>query len=260
MNTLVRNRKAYRQVFYDQEAHYEQVVKQQLPLLIPAFHVVEFTPYVLGDEGMRRRPDLALVHHDYHMWAVVEVELEHHSLTHHVYPQLQVFATGAYGTEHAEAILATAPGLDAARVSTLVQYQAPKILTIVNSTGVLKKDWGRLRDELGVQLTFLETFRSEDGDVIFAISGYLPEPRPERLTGAKKADMLNALTCSTPTAIPNVEDGCLNIDVDGRSLPWKVLRTADSVVLLPGSGVNLRADRNYEILRASDGRLKLRQL
>ena len=38
---------------------------------------------------------------------------------------------------------------------------------------------------------------------------------------------------------------------------WKVLRTADTVVLLPPGGLTVRGDRNYEIVKSSEGKYQL---
>lgn len=102
MSLLIRNHMVYEPILYDNEAHFEEIAKKQFAETFDQFLVVDFKPLVLGDQGIRRRPDIALVHRQYQMWIVVEVELEHHSLDHHVFPQMQVLASGAYDDSHAD--------------------------------------------------------------------------------------------------------------------------------------------------------------
>ena len=104
MTALLRQSRIYEQVFYGQEWHFRSIAKKELTKILPHFAILDFSPFVLGDEGIRRRPDLALVDKNYTMWVVVEVELEKHSLEHHVVPQIRAFATGRYDESHARII------------------------------------------------------------------------------------------------------------------------------------------------------------
>lgn len=259
MNILVRKKSVYEQVFYDNEEHYEVIAKKQLAALLEDFVVVDFKPFVLGDEGVRRKPDLALVDRRYRMWVVVEVELAHHSLRHHVLPQLRVLATGNYEDSHAEYMAAMDPSLKIDRLTQMVRYDPPKVMVLVNSKSVLEDGWSILESDYGVKLCFLETYRASSGDFIFNFSGYLPEIKRSRIAGAKKHKMMNALTCAKPQAIPYSKQGIIMF-FDGKPVIWGVTKTADRAVLIPKSPVNLVDNRNYEILRSENGRLYLRQL
>lgn len=260
MTVLIHNQKIYEQVFYDNENHFEVIAKKQLQQTLNDFIVIDFKPYVLGDEGVRRQPDLALIHRRYMMWVVVEVELEHHSLDHHVFPQMQALSSGVYDSSHAAYMAETSTEIDLEKATNLVTFSPPEVMTLVNSRSVLAKGWEVLESQLHVRLAFLEVYRSNYGDTIFGLSGYTPEIRPERVTGAKKHPMLNALVCGKPNAIPIATSATLEMRFEGRPVYWQVLKTADSAVLLPKPPVTLRKDRNYEILRAESGHLVLRSL
>ncbi len=258
MSILIRNHIAYEQVFYDNEAHYEDIAKKQLAETLEAFLVLDFKALVLGEEGIRRRPDLALIDRRYRMWVVVEVELEHHSLDHHVLPQMTALASGSYDITHADYLVQTCTDIEPERIKDLITYVPPQIMTLVNSRTVLDKGWGILETELQVRLTFLEVYRSSTGDAIFSLSGYTPHIRPDRLAGAKKHRMLNALVCAKPNVIPVSAEGTIRMYFEGRPIHWQVVKTADSAVLIPRPSLTLRSDRNYEILRTENGRLVLR--
>jgi hypothetical protein len=243
VSILIRDHKIYEQVFYDNEAHYEDIAKKQLSEIFGDF-----------------KPDLALIDRRYRMWAVVEVELEHHSLDHHVFPQMKALSSGEYGGLHADYLAQTRSDIDPGRMKDLVAYVPPEIMLLVNSRTVLGKGWGVLESELQVRLTFLEVYRAPSGDAIFNLSGYAPHIRPERIAGAKKHRMMNALVCANPNLIPVPDEGIIRMYYEGRPIHWQVVATADSALLIPRPTITLRVDRNYEILRNEDGRLVLRLL
>lgn len=260
MTTLIRNHQLYEKVFYNNERHFEDIVKKQLAEILDDFIVIDFKKLVLGDEGIRRRPDLALIHRKYKMWVVVEVELEHHSLHRHVFPQMQALASGNYDYSHAKRMAEATEKIDLASAKNMVAYVPPRVVTLVNSRGVLKKGWNILESELQVNLTFLEVYRSDIGDSIFSLSGYTPQINPERIVGVKTHAFMNALFCANPDSIPLASSGLLRMQFEGVPTNWQVLKTADSAVLIPNRSLALRKDRNYEILRAENGNLVLRSL
>lgn len=258
MSVLIRNHLVYERVFYGNEAHFEDIAKKLFAEIFEKFLVIDFKPLVVGDQGIRRRPDIALVHRHYRMWVVVEVELEHHSLNQHVFPQMEALATGAYDDTHADKLAQACSEIDSERMRDLIAFEPPQIMTLVNSRSVLDKGWEVLESDLRVNLTFLEVYRAETGDSIFNLSGYIPQIRPERIVGAKKHRFMNALVCSKPNAIPGAHGASIRMYYDGKPYFWKVLKTVDSAVLMPNPTLSLRKDRNYEILRADGGNLVLR--
>lgn len=258
MTVLVRQSRIYEKVFYDNEKHYEDIVKAQIGMALTNFWVVDFKPLILGEEGSRRRPDLALVDRDYRLWVVIELELEHHSLRHHVRPQLAALATGAYDDSHLDVLMRENPQFNKDKLRDLVVFVPPVVAVIVNCRSVLERGWAELQRDLGVRIIFLEVFRADNDDAIFELSGYIPQVKPDRLATLKKHKMLNALICRSPGALPVNPDGILQIYSDERPVQWKVTLTADRAVLFPHGGVTIRSDRNYDLLRTEDGRLRLK--
>lgn len=247
MTLLVRHQQVYDQMFYLNEMQFSAVVKAELSRVLPNFSILDFSPYILGDEGIRRRPDLALVDLNYTMWVVVEVELEHHSLRHHVEPQIRTFVTGRYDQDHAQLLCERDNSLDFESLRNLIFYFPPIVSVVVNSRAVLNSGWASLETDYSAHLTFLETFKARNGDVIFSITGYLPTPRPKQIIRTKKHVMMNALVCNFPNDVPATVRDNVEICFENRIYEWPVLRTADSVIFLPPAGIDLRTDRNYEI-------------
>ena len=260
MTLLIRQDRNYEQVYYGQESHFLDIVKTELSKLLPGFSILDFSPFIIGDEGSRRKPDLALVHRDYEMWAVVEVELDKHSLEHHVLPQVRTFATGRYDESHASMLHRGDTTLNLDNLRNLTAYRPPEVSVVVNSRSVLQDGWEVLESDYSARLTFLESFRSSDGDVIVSVSGYLPRPRASRVINLKKHKMMNALVCNRPEDVPAAIADELRIYTGERPHLWQILRTKDTVMFLPPGGYTVRADRNYEVLRIDEGKYQLRQL
>lgn len=259
MTVLKRLSRIYAQVSYDLEADFSNVVKAELSEMLPAFSVLEFSPFILGEEGSRRRPDLAIVHRDYSMWIVVEVELDSHPLQSHVIPQVRTFATGNYDSSHADFLHAKDPTLDKDKLRNLTMYHPPTISVVVNSRSVLEDGWDVLELDYSARLTFFESFRARNGDVIFSVSGYLPTPPPAGIIKFKKQEMMNALTCTRPADFPADVIHEVEMQWGGSLRKLTVMRTKDEVLLLPQGGITFRDDRNYEVRRNESQKYELHQ-
>lgn len=255
MRVTRKNGRIYRQAIYESEQQFEVMVGTQLSVMFSDFHVASFKPDVVGDEGGRRRPDLVLVDKSYRAWIVVEVELAHHSLEAHVYPQMSVLATGHWDDVHAVQLASACPMMDPHRISELVAYVPPKVVVVVNSRSVLGKGWNRLRTDLGVELMFLEEYQIDGEEPVLLMSGYEPEVRAERLAFAKKDRMLNALMCRPPRFIA---DRRVRLEYEGVLSEWEVIHTVDLTMLLPLARIVLEERRNYEIIVGLGGALLLR--
>ena len=152
------------------------------------------------------------------------------------------------------------PSLDLSKLCDLVAYVKPEVAVLVNSKSVLQDGWGVIELDHSARLMFLESYRSHDGDVIFGLSGFRPAPSAELLAKAKKDKWLNALVCKRTSDIPPTPDGQIRIYEGERPDLWRVIRTADTVMLLPPGGLTVRGDRNYEIVKTDDGKYQLQIL
>ncbi len=260
MTLLIRQNRTYEQVYYDQESDFSAIVKTELAKILPGFSILDFSPLIIGDEGTRRRPDLALVDRNYEMWAVAEIELEKHSLEHHVIPQVQTFATGRYDRSHATLLHQKDRTLNLESLCNLTTYLPPVVSVVVNSRSVLRDGWDILDSDYSACLTFLESFRAENGDVIFSISGYLPTAQPNRIIKLKKHKMMNALVCTQPKDVPAAIVDEIRMYTGERPHTWPIIRTSDTVVFFAPGGFTVRADRNYEVLKIGEGKYRLYEL
>lgn len=254
---ILRNNQRYEQVFHPLETSYEDVVRQQLRHCLPNFHVVKFASALRPSEGRRRRPDLALVHRGYRLWVVAEVELEHHSLQHHVRPQVEAFSDASFSERHVQTLKKNEPQLDSAQLKNLILYSPPEIAVIVNSRSVIDKGWTDLEAEFDAHLMFIEVYKSLSEDILVAFSGWIPEAQPRLLSTARKAELLNALRCRRTDLLP-INDDILHMHYEGRPLEWRYTGLADGAILIPlGSNVTIKDNRNYEIVRTDEGYVRL---
>jgi hypothetical protein len=257
VTVLLRDGRVYEKVYYTTERQFELVAAAQLSTAFPEFSVIEFKPIVIGEEGERGRPDLAIVDRAYRSWAVVEVELSRHSLSHHVRPQLETIVRCNYRQEHADYAVSVAPHLDPEQLRNLIVSVPPEFMIVVDCQSVLQKGWLDLERDLGVHLTHLEVYRASNNDSVFVISGYLPEIRPRHVATLRKHEMLNALSCKSLDALPTGGLSGFPAYSGERILQWRVTKTADSAVLLPPGGVTIHPGRKYELLRGENGRFRI---
>jgi len=83
-------------VAYYGETELECWIHQHAESLFPHHYVIPFKKDVESRATSEiKRPDLAMVRHDFSAWSIVEVELEDHDLQ-HVLDQTSVFLDGEY--------------------------------------------------------------------------------------------------------------------------------------------------------------------
>ena len=67
------------------EAEYENIINNYSEVLLPGYFFVAFKT-LIQSEFDARKPDYALIDHQYREWWVVEFELAHHPLKHVLQP------------------------------------------------------------------------------------------------------------------------------------------------------------------------------
>jgi hypothetical protein len=239
------------------ESDYEAVVLDQAPALFPAWRCVPFTETVEGEDGTRKKPDLALIDHEYRQWWVVEVELANHDLYGHVIPQVDVFRTGDYGEIHAYALHEKANDLDLGRLEAMILGEPPNVLVIVDSPST---NWKAPLLERRVALAVVEPFRGLGTSVALRLNGDQPEPHPTVLTRCTRNGSIRRLwKVHSPAVLPN-DEGVLVIEYDGVPTAWSVVRLHDSVMLKAERGDILTEAASVDLVRLDDGGLAFMQV
>jgi hypothetical protein len=238
------------------ERDFEALVLAQAPVLFPSWRCVSFKTTIEGEDGVRKKPDLALIDHLYRQWWVVEVELAHHDLYGHVIPQIDAFRTGSYGAAHAAALLAAAPDLDADRLMVMVGGEPPGVLVIVDSPNTA---WRAPLLERRVQLGVVEPFRSTGTTIAVRLNGDQPEPHPTILSRCTRHSLRRFWKVHSPAALTPGEE-TLIIEYGGVGTPWHVVHLQDSVMLKAEHGDVLAEATSVDLVQRDDGGLAFRQV
>ena len=216
---------------FHSESDYEAFLVPRLAELLPEYHILPFKLDVFADHNYgNRRADLVLIEKEYRNWIVVEVELGHHSLNSHVFPQAYTFRNGEYGQRHVNYLIRKLPELDPDKIEFLITYNPPGVLTIVDDEGVFERGWDSLRDvcEIGVAIPY----RNRDNDYSLYYTGWLPKGQIEETTGTWKS-AFGYLDVLNPSIIMGVGEEEVSILVNDRESSWKVRTLRDGIVFFP---------------------------
>lgn len=226
------------------EAEVEEALKQRAPKVFPGFRYVNFKCPVSSDFDLRK-PDFALIEEEYRSWWVCELETLDHSLEGHVLPQVRTFVAGRYGQSAVQHMVKANPDLDRARLARLIRAEQPRVLVVVNRYSEL---WGRAVANEGAQLGVFEIFRSETGQFVFRVNGFIPSPRAEQLSLCEVDERIPRLlrVCS-PGSVGFIGGEKYNISINGVVSAWRAIVTQDSVWLSPLAGVQLPRARAYAL-------------
>jgi hypothetical protein len=239
------------------ESDYEAVVLNQAPELFPAWRCIPFNETIEGDDGTRKKPDLALVDHEYRQWWVVEVELAHHNLYGHVIPQVDAFRTGGYGPTHARALHRKAEDLDPVRLEAMILGEPPNVLVVVDSPSTA---WRAPLLERRVALAIVEPFRGFGTSIALRLNGDQPEPHPTVLTRCSRSGSIRRFwKVHSPAALPPGEE-VLAIEYEGIDTDWHVVHLQDAVMLKADHGDVLTEAASVDLVRRDDGGLAFRQV
>jgi hypothetical protein len=212
------------------ERDYEQLVISNCPDLFPHWIPVSFKADVVGEDGVVKRPDLALIDPYYRKWCVVEVELAHHDIYGHVLPQVDAFCSGIYDESHARYLVQQDPSLDIDKLTMMMAGLPPDILVVVDrpDTG-----WKRHLKPLGAMLGIVEPFRGPSDEIMFRVNGDQPEIPGDVLTRCSRGEMRRFWRVHSPAALPAPfrGDGLLEIFYEGLPTLWKRHDIARRVML-----------------------------
>lgn len=237
------------------ESEFEQVFLDHAQKIFPGYHVVKFRTLVRSETG-EARPDYALISHDYGEWWIVEVEMNHHSFTGHVLPQVRILSQGAYGEEHAEAICREMPSLEPSAIRDMLKGKQPRVLVILDGPN---PEWAKMLAMYGASLSVFQVFRSDRNKHAFRVNG----EQPKRLSGVVSRCSLDPLMprllrIESPAALGTPNGQMVNVRYQDQLTMWQRVDVKDSVWLTPISANPLQPKVTYELIRVADGSLELR--
>lgn len=202
------------------ERDYEQLLLSRSSDLFPRWISVPFKTDVIGEDGVVKRPDIALIDPHYRKWCVVEIELAHHDIFGHVLPQVSVFCTGEYHEGHARHLANQDGSLDASKLNQMMTGLPPDVMVVVDrpDTG-----WKRHLKPFGALLGIVEPFRGPNDELMFRVNGDQPEPPGNVLTRCSRGDLRRFWKVHSPAALPQPSrgDALFEIFIDGAPTLWR---------------------------------------
>ena len=164
-------------VAYYGETEIEKWIQQHADTLFPHHYVIPFKKDVTSRRNAAtKRPDLALIRHDFSAWVVVEVELERHDLN-HVLNQTSVFLDGDYNlpeiAKYIQEQFAKVHNktVTLAQMSNLLDSHPPSVLVIADEHA---EDWQVELERLGVEFCIFEIYKSASGRHMYRVFGDYP--------------------------------------------------------------------------------------
>ena len=233
-----------------EDGDFRPIVKSILGSLLTDFDIFDFTANISWSkaENIRHQPDLMMVSKNRKIWIVVEVEMsdhvlgysyatEDHHASHHIYPQVEVFAEGNYDQSHIRKISEILDEPESKLQNLLLN--PPDVLVIGDNQDVIRMEerynWGRLEDDFdNVHLGFVETFKwpELETESCIAYSGWLPNStHGQKKIRLKRDDVWpNSLTpIKNEQEIP-LDEGRNLIEIDGNTTTWDY-RKEHSVII-----------------------------
>lgn len=237
------------------ETDFENLVISRTADLFPGWVPVKFKADVVGDDGVIKRPDLALIDPQYRKWCVVEVELAHHDLHAHVLPQIEAFCSGSYGDEHAGYLKGQDDRLDLLRMTQMMKGLRPEVLVVVDRPDT---NWKKPLKQAGALLGIIEPFRGPSDEILFRINGDQVDLPGQIVTRCSRY-LRRFWKVHSPATLPasNREDRYLEIEASGLPMLWKRVDLRDSVMLTAvGHGDPLEGISLADIVSEDDGSLR----
>jgi hypothetical protein len=211
------------------ERDYEELVFQNCSDLFPYWIPVRFKADVVGEDGVVKRPDLALIDPRYRKWCVVEIELSHHDIYTHVLPQIDVFCSGKYDDGHALYLAKQDLSLDLAKLTQMMAGLPPDVMVVVDRPDT---SWKRHLRALGALLGVVEPFRGPNDEIMFRVNGDQLELPGDVLSRCSRA-LRRFWKVHSPAALPAPagDDELLEIWHEGTPTVWRRHNFAGSVML-----------------------------
>ena len=235
------------------ESEFEYQVVRALSCAYPSYRCVTFGGTFALD-GLKRRPDLALIAKDFSHWFVIEVELSSHSLDHHVLPQVRAFKFGVPQADCVK-ILSERLEIDAKQAQSLL-YVVPRTVAVVANKYDIA--WVSALKGLGTQFLSLSIFKSSTGLMGLELEGRLQAFEEYLGYGTYQA---TDRSLRFPKRVPLPAGLIELLDFTGTPSTWKVVRDEDSVWATKEHGIpDIDEGSLVQLIRTNEGHLFLRPL
>jgi hypothetical protein len=237
------------------EAEFEKIIKQNIALIQPKAVGLKFKKVIQSTNG-RNIPDLALIENDYSSWAIIEVELIHHDLYHHVIPQVRTFVDGRYPKDLATYLQEKDSSLDLEKLQTMIKGAPPTVVVVCNGHDAT---WQTELDRIGVRLISFEIYRSpEQTSSIFVVNGNQIFEGTKSLSLLSEVTLPRLLQVASPATLKWQVGERFDAIFDGQVLTWERLDTADKVFIRPLRSIPIQSGKSFELIEFATGQYEIR--
>jgi len=252
-----------RTIAFYSEAELERKILQHANAVFRGYHVFPFKLDVRGrTAGSVKRPDLALIRKDFAAWALVEVELKAHTLT-HVLEQTGVFVDGDYNalelSEYAKAQLKKVCNktVSIARLLKLFSENAPSILVVADEH---QPTWKTALGKSGIRYGVFEVYKSVAGHFLYRTLGEYPVVPADEAHVKRHVSMPNLYEVIGEFSFTNLTGGHVEIALDEYLTRWALVEDGGKVYLrFIGSSNPLSPDATYGLIRDKFDRYHLKR-
>lgn len=231
------------------ETEFENILFQEAARIFPEYHPVPFKTTLLSEDG-DAKADFALIHRDYRSWWVVEAEMGHHSLDHHVVPQVRSLSRANFGDSEAQYLCDRAPALDCDRIRQMIKGQQPRVLVVVN---VPVSGWREHIRPFGAVLAIFQIFRSQFNRYVYRLNGDFPAENNEIISTCRCWEIHRFLKIDSPTQLEIKRGETITLHHETGALEWERVDIADAVLLHALRDHPLEKGVLYEIVKQGDG-------
>lgn len=240
------------------ESEFEGILVSNPDLLKPQQWVVPYKKTVYATDGSSAQADLAFIDKRYREWTVVEVEMNRHSLSGHVLPQVRTLKEALYDESDAAYLKNKEPGLDLERLVDLVTLTAPTVAVIVNKPD---SEWDLALGNLGVPQIVVEVFRSDRNHHAFRLEGQM-DAMPPHIVSYLSADrtLPRLALAASPSALPCLNGNTIELLWNGAIVSFRRMDTGDKCFLQCLGRSPLSVGQAYAIVDRGGARLRIEEV
>ena len=258
MRILVKDKRLFNHVVYDNEPDLQAVVINLMRSAFPSFFVIAADFLVEDYTGRRAKPDIVLIERQYRRWYVIEVERGAHSLDDHVLPQVETLANGVYNERHADWLLNKDPLLEPTSLKRLVSAAHPEIIVIADDSDIFNRGWKVLEERKLAHIALVEAFRAKDtGEAISHWTGFEPAPPLVAKSSATLAPLINAILVTDPGAVGISGPGIFTMRYREKDYQFNAIPMCGTIGVQPISRFDLRENKSYRITLSDGNKLLL---
>ena len=237
------------------ENEFESLLSSNVDCISSNYLCVPFKKTTYDDTGTSARADLALIRNDYSDWRVVEVEMETHSLEHHVIPQVITLRDGIYDGSHAQYIASKNADLSIERLKSMMKGDQPRVLVIVNKPN---NKWDRTLRAYGVDMMTFEIYRSKRNRHIFRIDGQFRRLSNVEITRIEPDRVLpKFFRINSPGALEFSDGEQIDVLVDNQMTRWERVDISNISYLTPLGRMPLTKPSKHFLVRNDQNQYEL---